>query len=57
MADIYENFCQGTVTDPIDRPKAAMFLLAAFGIGFSRANIPQWFVVFSCPSDSTLTRA
>ena len=42
MTDIYENFCQGTVTDPIDRPKPAMFLLAAFGIGFSRANIPQW---------------
>jgi hypothetical protein len=53
MADIYENFCQGTHTDPIDRPKPAIFLLAAFGIGFSRANIPQWFLIARiCPSDN-----
>jgi hypothetical protein len=52
MADIYENFCQGTHTEAIDRPKAAMFLLAAFGIGFSRANIPQWFLIARIrPSD------
>jgi hypothetical protein len=42
MVDMYHNFCQGTHTDPIDRPKAAIFLLAAFGIGFANANIPQW---------------
>lgn len=42
MTDMYENFCQGTHTDPIERPKAAIFLLAAFGIGFASANIPQW---------------
>lgn len=42
MVDMYENFCQGTHTDPIDRPKAAIFLFAAFGIGFATANIPQW---------------
>lgn len=53
MADIYQNFCQGTHTDPIDRPKPAIFLLAAFGIGFSKANIPQWCVTY-CPSTLTL---
>lgn len=42
MQDIYDNFCQGVHTDPIDRPKAAIFLLMAFGIGFAHANIPQW---------------
>ena len=42
MVDMYQNFCQGTHTDPIDRPKAAIYLLAAFGIGFAQANIPQW---------------
>ncbi len=42
LKDIYDKFCQGTHTDPIERPKAAIFLLAAFGIGFADANIPQW---------------
>ncbi len=42
LNDMYAEFCQGTHTDPIDRPKASIFLLAAFGIGFALANIPQW---------------
>jgi hypothetical protein len=42
LKDMYENFCLGTVTEPIERPKVAIFLMSAFKIGFANANLPAW---------------
>jgi hypothetical protein len=39
---MYDNFCQGTVSEPIERPKCAIFLMSAFNIGFANANLPAW---------------
>jgi hypothetical protein len=36
LQDIYENYCQGPLcTEPIDHPKAACFMFAAFGLAFN----------------------
>ena len=42
LKDLYDNFCQGVWTEPIERPKVAIFLMAAFKIGFAAANLPAW---------------
>jgi hypothetical protein len=42
LKDLYDNFCQGEFTDPIERPKVAIFLMTAFKIGFAAANLPAW---------------
>ncbi len=42
LKDMYDNFCLGTVTEPIERPKVAIFLMSAFKIGFANANLPAW---------------
>jgi hypothetical protein len=39
---MYDNFALGTVTDAIERPKCAIFLMSAFKIGFVNANLPAW---------------
>jgi hypothetical protein len=39
LQDIYENFCQGALCpEPIDHPKAACFLFAAFGLAFNQVG-------------------
>jgi hypothetical protein len=39
LQDIYENFCQGPLCpEPIDHPKAACFLFAAFGLAFNQVG-------------------
>ena len=42
LKDLYDNFCQGTWAEPVERPKVAIFLMAAFKIGFAAANLPAW---------------
>jgi hypothetical protein len=42
LKDMFDNFAQGTHTEPIERPKVAIFLMKAFNIGFANANLPAW---------------
>jgi hypothetical protein len=39
LQDIYDNFCQGPhCPEPIDHPRAACFLFAAFGLAFNQVG-------------------
>lgn len=44
LRDIYENFCQGPrCPEPVDHPRAAAFMFAAFGIVFNEVcNFILW---------------
>ena len=46
LEDIYDNFCQGPrCPEPIDHPKAACFLFAAFGLGFTQVIFFRFYVI------------
>jgi hypothetical protein len=46
LEEIYNHFCQGPrCPEPIDHPKAACFLFAAFGLGFQQVSFFRFYVI------------
>ena len=58
LRDIYENFCMGPrCTDPIDRPKVAIYMFASLGILFNQVLFCLLSCVLCCLLFDTTPRA